>query len=309
MARTADFTLTTQSLIEEAYDNLQMGVDGESVSPEMFTRAKRTLNLMLSDWQNQGIHLWTYTDATLFLQGGKESYTLESSNFTETFTKTAMTNAAVSGATTVVLDGVTSLAATWFIGIMDANNDLFWTTVDKISGSSVELTDALTSNIAAAQEVFYYEVKAPDVERVLGVRRTNNFTDDTPINFVSRQEYFDLPNKATEGAVSEAHYARQAPNGILYLWQTPADSRELVKLRYERRLYDFVDNDDVPDVPKGYFLAIAMNLAYWLTAKYRVPEAVYNRIEKMSRESLDNALNFDNEVHDISISLQREARN
>lgn len=308
MVRTSDFSLTTNSLIDEAYDNLQMGVDGESVSPEMYSRARRTLNLMLSDWQNQGIHLWTYTDATLFIQGGKTSYQLESSNFTEEYTKTAMTNAELAGSATVVLDGVTSLAATWNIGIMDANNDLFWTTVVGVAGSTVTLTDVLPSNIAAEQPVFYYEVTAPDVERVLGVRRTNNFIDDTPINFVSRQEYFDLPNKSIEGSVSEAHYARQSPKGILYLWQTPSDSTELIKVRYERRLFDFINNDDVPDVPKGYFLAIALNLAYWLTAKYRVPESIYQRVKTMADESLTNALNFDDEVYDIKVSLDRGVR-
>lgn len=309
MARTTDFTLTTNSIIEEAYDNLQMGIDGEAVSPEMFFRARRTLNLMLADWQNQGIHLWTYTDATLFLQAGKTSYTLADSNFAENPVRTALTNAELAGSFTVDLDGVSELAATWNIGIMQDDNTLFWTIVDSILGNEVTLIDALPSDVFAAQPVFYYEVTAPDVERVLGVRRTNNFTDDTPINFVSRQEYFDLPNKEIEGAVSEAYFSRQIPDGILFLWQTPADSQELVKVRYERRLFDFVNNDDLPDVPKGYFLAISVNLAYWLTAKYRVPESVYARVRELADLSLTNALNFDDEVYDIHVSLHREARN
>lgn len=309
MARTTDFTLTTNSIIEEAYDNLQMGVDGESLSSEMFARAKRTLNLMLADWQNQGIHLWTYADATLFLQAGKTAYVLENSNFAENPVRTALTNDALSGSFTIVLDGVSELAATWNIGILQDDNNLFWTTVKSISGNTVTLVDALPFNISKGQDVFYYETEAPDVERVLGVRRTNNFTDDTPINFVSRQEYFDLPNKGQEGAVSEAYYSRSLPKGTLFLWQTPESSQELVKVRYERKLFDFVNNNDTPDVPKGFFLAISVNLAYWLTAKYRVPESVYARVKMMADEALTNALNFDNEIYDISISLHREARN
>jgi len=309
MTRTTDFSLTTESLIDEAFDHLEMGVDGESVSPEMFARAKRTLNLMLANWQAQGIHLWTYTDGTLFLQQGKESYTLEQSNFTETFTQTALTNAATTGSKTVVLDGVTELAAGFFISFFDSDQDLFWTKVDKISGSTVTLIDALPTDYAAGQEVFYYEETAPAVARVLGIRRTNNFQDDTPLNFVSRQEYFDLPNKQTEGAVSEAYYSRQRPEGVLFLWQTPENSSELVKVRYERRLFDFVNNDDEPDVPKEWLLAIAVNLAKWLTAKYRVSQPVFERVNLLAEESLTDALNFDEEVYDISISLNREARN
>lgn len=304
-----DFTLTTSTLIEEAYAHLKMGFEGEDISPEMSAEAKRSLNMMLADWQNDGIHLWTFEDATLFLQAGKTSYVLENSNFTTSFTKTALTNDAVTGATTIVLDGVSGLLIDDNIGIMDNDSNLFWTTVRQLSGTTVTLTDALINDSNAACPVFYYTTTAPDVERVLGVRRTSNFEDDTPINFVSRQEYFDLPNKSQVAQnVSEAYYHRKNPNGELFLWQTPQNSLELVKVRYERKMFDFVNNDDTPDVPKGFYLAMALNLAEILAVKYGVSEPQFQRVRYLADKYLTNALNFDNEVYNIKVSLHREAR-
>lgn len=303
------FNLTTNEIAREAFEVLQMATEGEDYTGSEYVSARRSLNLMLATWQAQGIHLWTYTEVTLFLVAGQQAYILESSNATNEHTRTVLTSAAVDTDVTVTLDDVTDLADGWFIGIMKNDNNLFWTTVNGAPvGNDVTLTDALDGDAAADQEVFFYETGVAPVERVLNIRRTDGFINETPLNHISHQEFFDLPTKTATGGLSEAYYDRQRDNGVLYLWAVPADSQQLVKLTSERRLEDFVDTDDDPDFPKYWLEAAIFNLAVRLAIKFRVPDEIYQRVEKLAEDTLSQALSFDVEITDFSVSLNRETR-
>ena len=71
---TKTFSLDTAEVIEEAYElaglELRTGYDASS--------ARRSLNIMFSDWSNRGINLWTVEQVTLDLVSGTSSYTLNS---------------------------------------------------------------------------------------------------------------------------------------------------------------------------------------------------------------------------------------
>lgn len=67
---TVDLPFT--DLIEEAYDRagieLRSGYDMRS--------ARRSLNLMLNDWNNKGLNLWTVDSGTISVVSGTKDYTL-----------------------------------------------------------------------------------------------------------------------------------------------------------------------------------------------------------------------------------------
>ena len=69
---TKTFTLDVSDLIEEAFDRIGQeattGYDAKS--------ARRSLNLMLSEWSNRGVHLWTVRQEVLPLVQGVAQYTL-----------------------------------------------------------------------------------------------------------------------------------------------------------------------------------------------------------------------------------------
>ena len=66
------FKLDILQLCEEAYERagteMRTGYDLRS--------ARRSLNIMLLDWVNRGLNLWTVTEATLTLVAGTKTYTL-----------------------------------------------------------------------------------------------------------------------------------------------------------------------------------------------------------------------------------------
>jgi hypothetical protein len=67
-----DFNLDVAEIIEEAYERcgleVRSGYDSRT--------ARRSLNLMLADWANRGLNLWTVAEANIPLVAGDASYVL-----------------------------------------------------------------------------------------------------------------------------------------------------------------------------------------------------------------------------------------
>lgn len=66
------FTLDLTDIIEEAYERI--GVEGRSGYD--YRTARRSLDLLLLEWQNRGLNLWTIKQGTEALVGGTGTYTL-----------------------------------------------------------------------------------------------------------------------------------------------------------------------------------------------------------------------------------------
>jgi len=68
------FSLNTAEVIEEAYElaGLEMRTGYDAAT------ARRSLNIMFSDWANRGINLWTVEQVSLDLVSGTASYALNS---------------------------------------------------------------------------------------------------------------------------------------------------------------------------------------------------------------------------------------
>lgn len=314
------FRMTTSDIITEAFAICQMAIEGEALTDEMYENGRRSLNLLLSGWQAQGIHLWTYEEGILFPQAGRNSYTLEQVRATNYYTLTALTTAASETDTIVTLDSTTlnlgqeqtdTIDEDWYIGFLLSDNSLQWTTVASVSGSDVTIDDGLDEDLAAGACVVFYKSQISSVERVLDVRRVdqpfnaNGFKNETPIKFVAHQEFFNLPNKAAQGLASEAYYQRSLPEGTLYVWQTPRNALTWIAFTYERKIDDFVDVDDCADVPKYWLDAMCHGLANRLKIKYRVPAQLSQEIQSLANETLAQALTFDDENYDLSVTINR----
>lgn len=69
---TTDFTLDLAEIVEEAYERC----GGELRSGYDMRTARRSLNLLLADWANRGLNMWTIDEGSLSLLTGVYSYTL-----------------------------------------------------------------------------------------------------------------------------------------------------------------------------------------------------------------------------------------
>jgi len=71
---TTAFDLNARDLIEEAYERVGVEIRGGY----QFETARRSLNLLLLEWANRGLNLWTVESVVLPLVAGTESYSLGS---------------------------------------------------------------------------------------------------------------------------------------------------------------------------------------------------------------------------------------
>lgn len=310
------FRLLTSELVNEAFALLQMSIEGASISSEMYNEGERTLNILMAKFQDMGLHLWSYTEGILFLEGGKYVYIPEQNKATNEYYQTYLTADATSPTTSFTVNTELDTynvatpedpAVDWFVGIMKNDNELFWSTVvtyDAGTGA-LEIADAIDGDADENCTVFFYKTQIQELDRVLEIRRTDNLLNDSPLDFTSRDEYFRLPTKTSQGIPAQSYYSRELPYGKLYLWPTPTDSQTLIRFTYERKLQDFVDVDDCPDIPKYWIEALTAQCARRLGIKYRVPPAIMAEVKELAETALNEALAYDNEQHDISFSVNR----
>ena len=72
LSGTSTFTLTVNDVIQEAYDR----IGGDPILGYDVRSARRSLNIMFSDWANRGYNQWTVEYQTLSITTGTTEYTL-----------------------------------------------------------------------------------------------------------------------------------------------------------------------------------------------------------------------------------------
>lgn len=113
----------------------------------------------------------------------------------------------------------------------------------------------------------------PKPLRILSVRRRLNGID-TPMTMMSRQEYFDQPNKTQSPSVPVSFYFDpQQATGVLYLWPAPSAAtvgQYTINMTYLRRMANMDNNANDLDMPQEWLEAVVWNLAVRLMAQYPV---------------------------------------
>lgn len=224
-----DFSLVTNTIIEEAFDLCGVGSEGEPISADMYSRARRSLNLIVKTWATRE-HLWLRTSGSVTLVASQGTYAL----------------------------------ATLF------------------------------------------SVKPM---RVLEVRRrVTSSSLDTPMNELARQDYFELPNKASEDKPISWYYDPQLSTGTLYVWPEPdttTASTMTLQLTYLRKIEDFDASDNDADLPQEWLQALTYALAEQLALKYGVAGDIRSEIAGRAAALMAQLEAFDNEPASLFLMPER----
>lgn len=303
-----EIELTLNGLLEQAYDNLQIGQDGETLDGNFYNRARHTLNVMLKTWEAQGIHLWTMQEGVLFLRIGQSEYDFgnPSTHLANVYHTTHATLGHTIGATLIEVESTFGMEIGNPIGIAGSDNDLQWFTIDSfVPDTSVTLSSPLTHATLQHAVIYHYPDDFKPVARVLSVRRKEGSTYEIPIEFVSRETYMSLPNKNTRGYPIQAYYSREEPRGKMYIWNAPSSSVPVVPFTYERKVQIMTEADQTFDFPEYWFEAIIYNLAVRLIPKYGCAPTRSALLAGLAKQSLDDCLGFDTDLYPITLNLSR----
>ncbi len=295
---TATFSRNRDQLIASALRKINAFEQGETPDAAAVSEASEALNAMVKHWQGAGIEIWTTQEAVLFPVASQSRYVLGSGTTDRVlgpYVQTALSADAAAAASTITVDSIVGIATTYTIGILLDDGTIQWTTVNGApSGSTVTLTAALTGAASDGNAVFV--AAASTLVRPLKIisARSHNLASgiDTPIEEMDRVEYQEMPNKASEGSINGFYYDRRggaAQTGLLYLWQTPADASEAVKMTVARPIEDFNVAGNDADLPQEWIRAIEWGLADELADEYDVPEPKRTRIERRAAQFLAEA--------------------
>jgi len=294
------YSRTLNEIAEESLDLIQAVGDGEGLGNHI-TRVKASLNGLLKEAQTQGLHLWTQTEGTLFLEVGQASYDLSTVKAANTYYETTLTAATSAAALTIPVTSVTNIQDGDIIGIIQNDNNLFWTTVNGTpSGLNVNLDDAITLACLDGAVVYNYRpgtATVPNlipISRITDVRRKEDTDYEIPIIFQSRKDYFGLPNKNQVGTPIQAYYDRQdvagETSGTMYLWNAPSSSVPVINFTYERKIQIMVDADDTVDFADYAHNYVVYNLAKRLIPKFgcseKMAQIVFEGAESTERDML-----------------------
>lgn len=91
---------------------------------------------------------------------------------------------------------------------------------------------------------------------------------DTIVEPMARDEHAAVPNKTTQGMISQYYFDRQSPVPTITLWQVPENATDVVHYYRWRQMQDVGSPSNTADVPYRWLEALTAELAARLSGKY-----------------------------------------
>lgn len=120
--------------------------------------------------------------------------------------------------------------------------------------------------------------------RILECVRRDSSNIDVPLNKLSKNEYYGLSNKYSEGTPVSYHYDPQLNNGDFILWQVPTTAvaaEYTIEIVYHLPFEDVDNATDNFDCPVEWLEAIKFGLAIRLAPEYGADLPLQYRLDKM----------------------------
>lgn len=289
-----DYNRTRNEILIGALRLIGKSGRGKTHSDADISDAAEALELWVKHLQSTGIHLWKLKEATLFITKGTASYLFPGAHCTHSYVETDISAVASSGATTIEVDSITGMSASDNIGIALDDGTLQWTTISGApAGTTVTLAAALTDNVSVDATVYVYTTQIVRPLRVIEARR--NDTSDVPIDVISRQEYYDLPNKNENGKVNQVYYDPQLTTGTFKIWPTGNAVDDKVEITVMLPIEDFDSSNVDPDLPQEWLRAIKWGLASDLGPEYGIDLKRQVYVDRKANRLLEEVSDFDSE--------------
>jgi len=316
LSGSVDFTQTRNEIVTDALTLCGAIGEGETPGSAMNAAAVRQLERMIKHWQGQGIHIWSRRHAVLYVTPSQASYDLGTSS-TDHATeesdavRTTLGADASTGATSLTVSSITGIAASDEIGIVLDDDTFQWTTVSgSPTGTTVGLAASLTGAASSGNYVHSYTTDLARPLKIIDAQWRNEPDSlDIPVEMLSDEEYYSLPNKANTGETVEAYYHPKISSdlGKIYLWPVPNTVNRTLRLTCLMPLQDFDSSGNNADFPTEWLDCLVWNLAKRLLPNYGASgRASAQEIIQGGTTMLNEMLGWDQEP--ASVFFQPETR-
>jgi len=259
---TNTFTQNRNQIINRAMAALGIRTEQRALTASEVNEASDELNILLKSWKNKD-YLWKTTEGTLFLASTQAKYRLDGStaNATESYSQTTTTAAAIAAASSILVTSTTGFVIGYYIGVVQDNNTILWTTISNIVGLTVSLTAPLTYAAASGNTIYVYQTKITRPEMVNSLRAVTLSGSEIPTTALARDSYFNISVKTNAGRPNQWYYDKQLSYGDFYLWPTPNSVSDKVNFTFQKMFFDVDDATTNVDFPIEWLDAIVLNLA------------------------------------------------
>ncbi len=253
-----------------------------------------SLNLMIKTHQMQ-LGLWRYREAKAFLVDGTASYTFPptaSTNYAcdiDELSETTLDADEASGQTVISVASTSQgagFANSDTILIVQDDDTIHASTIASfVTDDTVTINDALTASASSGNKVYVYTTAIPRPLRIISARRENS-GQEIEMFELSREEYFNLPNKSSTGTPVQYYYDPQQGTGKMYLWPTPSTVDDVINMTYLDELEIITANTDTTNFPQEWMEYLVYGLAVRIAPLYgaTIPNevlAVYTEARSM----------------------------
>ncbi len=269
-----NYSQTRDQIISDALGRIGVLGEGETATSNAITNCANILNKIVKHWSGPlSIHLWAESDAVVALRDGVNTYTLSSTGDKagDSPVETDLESDAASGATSLTVTSTTGMTAADNIGIELDDDTRQWTTIVSVdSSTTLTLTAALTSAASSGNTIITYttQLNRPlDIEQMRYKYAEGN---EILMKKYSRAEFMQIVSKSSQGASRAFYYSPQLNSGKLYIWPTPDNCGDRLKITYTRTLEDFDASGDTPDLPQEWYEALTLALAVKVAPSYGI---------------------------------------
>ena len=270
---TFDKTLPIDEIIEESYERIGL----QNVSGYQLKTAKRSLNLLFSEWSNRGLHYWEIANQGFTLVDGQNVYTSyrspqDGASNGLTTTLSAGINASV---TDIPLTQVKDMpGADQGGGTITVNSETIRYTGKSATTGAANLTGAIRGSngttAATHSSADAVTQHGTGMDNVLECNYRITSSDiDSPMTEVSRSQYQGYSNKAAKGTPTSFFIQRFIDRTTLTLYLTPGAAEDGNKLNiyYNRRIQDGGAYTNAVNVPYRFAPCMTAGLAFYLSQK------------------------------------------
>lgn len=303
MATSGNYTITVNktTLIEDALREAGVIDDYESVAGTMYDFMGRRLNQLIKHLQTKGLHLWRMVDCTLLLEEDKIEYTLGPSGdrFAEDMVRTVTTDDVAIAGTTYTISSSSGMTVSDVVAIEMDDGELHWDTIATIPDStSITVSTGPTTAATSGATVYSYTSLAPKPLRITEAYLVMQDNEDshTPLNIVSREEYMRLNSKNTASNPVDIYFRPDIDNSYLKVWPTSDDNIQRIVMSCQLPFETMDTSTNTLAMPDWWQQPLHLSLSYIAARKYRAPEEVARRLDKDSKQSVQDAEDFDVET-------------
>ena len=262
-----DKNLGIDEIIEDAYERIGM----QGTAGHQLKTARRSLNILFSEWGNRGLQFWEVKNQNIALVDGQAVYTFYRSpaDGTSSGISTTLSAGINTRVTTIGVASVTGMPTTG--GVITINSEqISYTGISSLNltGCTRGINGSTAATHSTSDAVLQFPVGMTDIQEA--DYRVKSTSVDTPMTKISRSQYQGFSNKTDTGLPTQYWVQRFVDKVTMTLYLTPGAAQDgnYINFYYTKRIDDVGAYTNATDVPYRFIPCMIAGLAYYLAVKY-----------------------------------------